>query len=91
MKEEIEQNIIDKDLYLCLYFLMKFILLGKDKNAKINGKIRYFFLKLKKLGFNLNIDQINDSYQHQNSKEIIKSIKIVFNFIKTQNSVLLVK
>ena len=87
MKEEIEQNIIDKDLYLCLYFLMKFILLGKDKNAKINGKIRYFVLKLKKLGFNLNIDQINDSYQHQNPKEIIKSIKIVFNFIKTQNSV----
>ena len=87
MKEEIEPNIIDKDLYLCLYFLVKYILLGKDKNAKINGKIRYFVPILKKIGFNLNLDQIYYSHQHQNKKEIIKSIKIVFNFIKTQNSV----
>ena len=55
MKEGIEPNIIDKDLYLCLYFLMKFILLGKDKNAKINGKIRYslglYYLYLKLLKY----------------------------------------
>ena len=92
MEEEIEKDIIDNDVYICLYFLMKYILLGKDENSNINSKLKDDFVPiLNENGFDLNLDNI-DAYRANQEvtelkTEIIRNINIVFNFIKSQNSV----
>ena len=95
MEEEIEKDIIDKDVYICLYFLMKYILLGKDENSNINSKLKNDFVPiLKENGFDLNLGKIDAYMEKQETTEleelkteIIRNINIVFNFIKSQNSV----
>ena len=89
IKKEILEDakeIINPNIYKSLYFLMKFIFLGKDKiKENIFKKLREFVSQLNFNGFNICLDEIENKRKKENKNVIIKSIHIIFNFVKSQN------
>ena len=78
---EYSKQIINKKIYLCLFFIFKRIFLKEDNTSRINSIYR----KIDKCIRKINEEIIKRKNRYIKSEYSIENLKNILNFIKMQN------